>query len=635
MKLVKTKGKDPTYYGQVGVRIGKKTTTHNEKYFGKHSELLKEHPDPEAYVRAQIAQWNAEHKRRDTADFRINYDDKIDYVDNEEGESTALNIGYFYIQDILKDLQLKKYMDKNYSDYEFEYNAYDILRFLIYDRILYPESKLAFSKRLSTFYEQPDFQYHDILRFMDVLVDKNNEKTLLEWCYKKSTNIVSRDLTVVYCDCTNFYCETEHADPTTVIPDTGEIIEGLRRFGISKEHRPNPQVEVGLFTDGSGIPLSYCVEPGNTAECTTVIPLENEICRMLQDEADFIYCADSSLGTYSIRKFNSMGGRKFVVTQSIKELKKPLQDAVFNDYDYRLLSSDKPIKIKTLENLNHDSEGYDELYDDIAYKVIPADNVCDLGAYDIQTDENGNYMKDSNGEYILIKKKELIKQYLIITYSKKLRDYQRSVREGQIERAQQLIKNSKNPLDIKKSANDAKRFIRTVTTNKKGEKTVTKCEIDWKRISEEEKYDGYYCIATNLDCSGKLAPITARKALDISKGRNRIEYCFRMMKSNFNTRPIFHHKKERIRAHILICFLALLVERLLEAKLDEMNCHATTGKLIAAMEVMKVNEDKGNYTSIFKGGRIMQSLEKMSGLQLDHKYYRCAELNRRIRHLLT
>ncbi|MCD8203389.1 MAG: hypothetical protein LUD48_07090 [Prevotella sp.] len=355
MKIYVSKAKDPSYYGQVGIRVGKKVSSMNVIYFGKHSELLKEHDDPRAYVKSEIAKWNEENKNRRFFDVKYNLDEKVENVDNEEGESTETNVGYFYLQYIMKDLKLKEYTTTHYKDYEFEYDAFDILRFLVYDRIIDPDSKLAESKELNCYYGNFDFGYYDILRFMDVLVgdeDHKNEESYLKWLYKKSNKIVKRDLTTLYFDGTNFYCETDGPDQYFVDPDTGEILalpRPMRRYGISKEHRPNPIVQMGLFTDTDGIPITMCLSPGNTAECTTAIPLEEQVCDMLQDDkTDFVYCADGSLGTYNIRKFNSMGGRHFVVSQSCKELKDVFKKALFNDYDYRLLSDDTPITIAEL-----------------------------------------------------------------------------------------------------------------------------------------------------------------------------------------------------------------------------------------------------------------------------------------------
>ncbi|MCD8203388.1 MAG: hypothetical protein LUD48_07085 [Prevotella sp.] len=236
-------------------------------------------------------------------------------------------------------------------------------------------------------------------------------------------------------------------------------------------------------------------------------------------------------------------------------------------------------------------------------------------------------MKDKDGNFIKIKTKDKIDQYLIMTFSRKLQAYQRAVRAGQIERAKQLIATTPNPEDIKKTPNDIRRFIKTVRTNSKGETVKVNYVIDEQRIIDEEKYDGYSCIATNLVCSVK-------KIVEISHRRYKIEYCFRIMKHNLKSRPIYHRLEKRIRAHFLICYTALLVERLLEVKLDQIGCHVTPDNLQKTLKLMTVNEDKGMYTATYKAGKVMRSLEKLTGLGLDYKYNFASTLNRRIRPLL-
>uniref|UniRef100_UPI0035E44616 IS1634 family transposase n=1 Tax=Ruminiclostridium cellobioparum TaxID=29355 RepID=UPI0035E44616 len=241
-----------------------------------------------------------------------------------------------------------------------------------------------------------------------------------------------RDTSVCYFDCTNYYFEIESSDDDYIDEVTGEIIKGLRKYGPSKEHRPNPLVEMGLFMDAHGIPISMCINSGSDNEQTCAIPLEQKITRML-DGKRFIYCADAGLGSFNIRKFNSMGGRAFIVTQSIKKLSSALKEAVFNDYDYRLLSTDKPVTIKQLKSFDKTDKTNLSLYMDKAYKIIQADKAIDLGLYEEQELKNGKTRK--------VKSKALLKQKIIITFSRKMMEYQRHIRNKQIERAKKLLKN--------------------------------------------------------------------------------------------------------------------------------------------------------------------------------------------------
>ena len=335
--------KDPTYYGQQGFRNGKKVTSKNIINFGKHSELLKITDDPEAYVREEIRKWNEEYRSgRVEYTLSADFNQRVPHTDNPSSSSVWLNIGYFFLQNLMKGLRLKDFFRQKTEGRKITFDCYTISRFLTYARILDPLSKYATWHKLDTYYEQPDFDYQHILRFMDLL--EENYDDYLAWLFKHSNTIVKRETSVLYYDCSNFYFESERPDEDVIDEVTGEILKGMRQYGFSKEHRPNPIVEMGLFMDSRGIPITMCLHPGNTSEQLTAIPLERDVMKMLPG-AKFIYCADAGLGSYNIRKFNSMGGRAFIVTQSIKKMSNVLKQSVFNDYDYRLLSNDKPVTI--------------------------------------------------------------------------------------------------------------------------------------------------------------------------------------------------------------------------------------------------------------------------------------------------
>ena len=444
--------KDPTYYAQHGIRNGKKTTTRNVRNFGKHSELLKITVDPLAYVNEELKKMNEEYRiGKLEINFTVDFNEKVKKTTCEASASEYKNIGYFILQYIMKGLNLKKFFMQNILDRKVTYDSFTILRFLIYARILYPGSKLLTWSKLEDYYEQPEFDYQHILRFMDLLEEHYDD--YLSWLYKNSNSILKRDSSVIYYDCTNFYCECEQPDEDVVDEVTGEVIEGLRKFGVSKEHRPNPIVEMGLFMDKQGIPITMGIHPGNTSEQVTAIPLEKEVVKML-DGAKFIYCADAGLGSYNIRKFNSMGGRAFIVTQSIKKLNNILKKAVFNDFDYHLLSNDSAITIKEMKTFDRYLDKNLHLYNDYAYKVVIADKAIDLGLREDVVLENGSTKSR--------KAKGLLKQRIIITFSRKMMEYQRTVRNRQIERAKALL-NKKDPEEIKKGPNDVKRFMKRIS----------------------------------------------------------------------------------------------------------------------------------------------------------------------------
>ena len=610
--------KDPTYYGQQGFRNGKKVTSKNVKKFGKHSELLKITDDPLSYVKEEIRKMNEEYRvGRVSFDLTADFNEKVRSCDDEASSPTWVNTGYFFLQYIMKDLKLKKFFKQMADGRKFTFDCYTVSRFLTYARILDPASKFATWGRLSSYYERPSFDYQHILRFMDLLAD--NYEGYLAWLYKNSSSIVKRDTSVLYYDCTNFYCECEQPDEDIVDEVTGEVINGLRKFGLCKEHRPNPIVEMGLFMDSRGIPITMCLHPGNTSEQLTAVPLEKEVLKMLEG-AKFIYCADAGLGSYNIRKFNSMGGRAFIVTQSVKKLSDTLKQAVFNDFEYRLLSSDRPVSIREMKAFDKHDENNLGLYNDSAYKVITANKALDLGLYEEKVLKNGRIKK--------VKATGVLEQRVIVTFSRKMMEYQRAVRSRQIERAKKLLE-LKDPEEIRKGPNDVKRFLKRISRTKSGEDAKVEYQLDQKKIDEEEKYDGYYAVATNLQDS-------AKDILAVSHKRYQIEDCFRIMKTNFSGRPINHRLPERIRAHFLICYTALLVYRLLEAKLDDQGTHVTTDNLISTLKNMNVtNIHDVEYMALYTGSRTLEALTRMTSLGLDRLHYRPKDLNGTIKKFLT
>ena len=609
--------KDPTYYGQQGFRNGKKVTSKNIMNFGKHSELLKITDDPEAYVREEIRKWNEEYRSgRVEYTLSADFNQRIPHTDASASSSTWRNIGYFFLQDLMKGLRLKDFFRQKTEGRKITFDCYTISRFLTYARILDPLSKHATWHKLDTYYEQPDFDYQHILRFMDLLEEHYDD--YLAWLFKQSNTIVKRDTSVLYYDCTNFYFESEQPDEDIIDEVTGEILKGMRQYGFCKEHRPNPIVEMGLFMDSRGIPITMCLHPGNTSEQLTAIPLEKEVRKMMPD-AKFIYCADAGLGSYNIRKFNSMGGRAFIVTQSIKKMSDILKKAVFNDYDYRRLSTDEPVTINAMKNFDRFDDKNLKLYNDFAYKVVEADKVLDLGLYEDVTLKNGRTVKR--------KAKGLLKQRIIITFSRKVMEYQRTVRSRQIERAKKLLE-LRDPEEIKKGSNDVKRFLKRTAKTKSGEDAVVEYILDKDKIAEEEKYDGYYAVATNL-----MDP--AKDILAVSNKRCQIEECFRIMKTNFDGRPVNHRLRERIRAHFLICYTALLVYRLLEAQLDDKGTHITTENLITTLKNMNVaNVHDIEYMALYNGSKALDALVRLTTLPLDRLHYKPKQLNSMIKKFL-
>lgn len=597
--------KDPTYYIQQGFRNGKKTTTKNIKRLGKHSELLLITDDPLEYAKNEVKKMNEEYRSgRSEFIVTMDFNERIPSTDSPCSNSTSLNIGYLYLKNIYAKLNLSDFFKSVSSDRKITYDCNKICQFLTYARILDPASKYGTYDKLDTYYEKPQVEYQHMIRFLDIL-DRNSDK-YLKHLFDNSENIVKRDTSVMYYDCTNYFFETEKPDEEIVDEVTGEIILGLRQFGISKENKTSPIVEMGLIMDSRGIPISMCIHPGNTNEQLTAVPLEKEVIKMTGNKK-FIYCADAGLGSYNIRKFNDMGGRAYIVTQSVKKLGQEIKDIVFNDSNYRLLSNDDAITLKEMRTFNKKDANNLSLYNDFAYKVIPANTAMDTGLYEEKVYKNGRTKK--------VKAKGTLHQYIIVTFSRKMMEYQRTIRERQLERAKKLLR-LKDPEKIKKGPNDIRRFLKNTSSD------TANYVLDMDKIHEEEKYDGFYAVATNLDDS-------AKDILAVAQNRYKIEDCFRIMKTNFDARPVFLRKPERIRAHFLICYTALLIYRLMECKLDDNLTHVTTSNLIKTLRNMNVvNMDDMYYKSIYSGSQALDALERCFELQLNRKYYKPSDLNK-------
>lgn len=607
------KSKNPTYFIQQGIRNGKKTTTRNVKVIGKHNDLLKITDDPLQYAKDMVKAYNDDIKNNKIKiNISIDFDKQLSSSD-KISKSLNINIGYLYLQKIYHDLKIRDFFDDIVSRTKITYDVNEINRFVTFDRILEPRSKLGTFKHLDSYFETPDIQYHNILKHHSLLAE--NFDDYIGHLFTNSNNIVKRDTSVCYFDCTNYYFEIEEPDEDDYDDVTGELISlGLRKYGISKQHQPAPLVQMGLFMDGAGIPISMCINPGNQNEQVCATATEEKMLRTFTNKK-LIYCADAGLGSLDIRKFNSFGNRAFIVTQSIKKLSDTLKEAVFNDFEYKLLSNNKVISIEEMKSFDKKDKNNLNLYNDHAYKVIPADKLVDLGLEEIYTTKTGKTRKR--------KAKGTLNQYVIITFSRKMMEYQRKIRNKQIERAKKLIRNDRVE-DLKKNQNDPKRFIM------KAENKKDTYIINEELIKEEEKYDGYYAIATNLD-----AIKDAKEIFEINSQRYKIEDCFRVLKTYFKARPVNHRREDRIIGHFMVCYTALLIYRLLEVKLKQHNYHFTTGEIIENLKNMNVvNNHDIYYQSTYSGSELCNALNEVFGLELNKEYYQPKVLRKKIKKIL-
>lgn len=566
MRLGWTTGKySITYRAVKTVRINGKNKTQIVKSFGSEKYICETYgvTDAKAWAREQVRLMN-EAEREDSAKFNIGLCAGTDLVMNEQ---RRFNGGYLFLQDIYYGLGLDKICRAIAGRHTFGYDLNNILSRLIYTRILFPSSKKSSFEESRRFLEQPSFQLHDIYRALSVIAEESDY--IQSRLFKNSASIQKRNTQVIYYDCTNFYFETDAA-------------EDDKQFGKSKENRPLPIVGMGLFMDMDGIPISFSIYPGNRNEQMTLIPLEEKMLSGF-DMSKFIVCTDAGLSSATNRAFNSYDGydgtRGYITTQPIKTLKKFLQNWCLAD-DGWFLDGDKSGKKYKISELD-DKEDKDKIF----YKTrwIKEEGI-------IHTD---------NGD-----KKETIEQKLIVSYSIKYRSFQRRVREGQIERAEKLVEDGYTSAG-KKKQNDPKRFIKTDYATKDGEVAeISASCIDRSVIEAEEKYDGFYAVCTNLDES-------VSNVVKANRRRWEIEECFRIMKTDFEARPVYLKRQDRITAHFITCFIALIVYRYLEKKL---NNKYTIDQILPALQEMDFIKYEGKgYQPVYTRTELTDALHEAFG----------------------
>lgn len=470
--------------------------------------------------------------------------------------------GYLFLQAIYYELGMNKVCRKIRDKHNYKYDLNAILSDLIYTRILEPDSKRSSFKAAKKFLEPPKYELHDVYRALNILAEECD--FIQAEAYKNSHLVTKRSDKILYYDCTNYYFEIEQED-------------GDKKYGKSKEHRPNPIIQMGLFTDGDGIPLAFSLFPGNRNEQTSLKPLEKKV---LQDFGceKFVYCSDAGLASESIREFNHMGKRAFIVTQSIKKLPKEEREWALNRKDFFRVSDNAKIDINKLS---------DEEKTGLFYKDAP---------------------------YTTAK----LHQRLIITYSPKYAAYQKSIREKQIDRAKKMIETG-NTKKQRKNPNDPARFIEKTSVTGDGEIAEKDIwELNLEKISEEEKYDGLYAICTDL-LDDEVGDI-----LRVSEGRWQIESCFRIMKTDFSARPVYIRNGERIKAHFLVCFLALLIFRLLEKKLGK---KYTCEEILDTLKDMNFADlEEQGFIPLYSREKITDALHDACGFRTDYQFITKAKM---------
>lgn len=535
-----------------------KTSSRIYRKLGKFNDLLAQFDGDKDKMMA----WAKEEAAKDTAAYN-KQKEKVSVQFSPAAripldEERSFNAGYLFLQKLCSELRIDNICRNIRNRHRFTYDLHAILTDLIYARILSPSSKMSSYSYCQSLLEPPRYSLQNVYRALSVMAQEADY--IQEELYRDSNFIHDRNTKILYYDCTNYYFETEEES-------------GYRKYGKSKEHRPNPIVTMGLFMDADGLPLAFDIYPGNQNEQLTLRPLENKVIRDF-DCSEFIFCSDAGLGSVRNRFLNSFGNRSYVITHSLKKMKKEDREIALKPTQFRLPGSDKMIDLRTLDETD------ENVFDSVYYKEIP-----------IVTGD--------------------MDETLIVTYSPKYKNYQRKIRARQIERAEKMIESGKNRRG--KNPNDPARFIRKTSVTGDGEiaeKAIY--ELDPKRIMEEEMYDGFYAVITNLEDD-------PAEVIKINRRRWEIEENFRIMKSEFEARPVYVQRDDRIKAHFLTCYISLLVYRLLEKKLDEKYTCSQILETLRGMQMTLLSKESG-YIPSYKRTKLTDKLHSIFGFRTDFEF---------------
>ena len=561
VSITGNKGNQDVYIKQSYRKDNGKTSSRIYKKLGKYNTLLEQFSGNEK----ELMDWAKKEAEKET----LAYNQQKEKVSLSLSplaripldEERVFNIGYLFLQKICSELRMDNICRNIRNHHKFSYDFQAILTDLIYTRILAPSSKLSSYKYCHSLLEPPKYSLQDLYRALSVLAEESD--FIQEELYKNSNFIHSRNSKILYYDCTNYYFETEAED-------------GIKKYGKSKEHRPNPIITMGLFMDADRIPLAFDIFPGNQNEQLTLKPLEKKVIKDFNC-SEFVFCSDAGLGGKSNRFLNSFGNRSYVITYSLKKMKKEERELALLPTQFKVPGSNKLIDLRTLD------ESDPKVYNTIYYKEYP------LVTGDMD-------------------------ETVIITYSPKYKAYQSKIRNAQIDRAKKMIQSS-DKTRKGKGSNDPARFIQRTSVTEDGEIAQKNIyQLDEAKILEESMYDGFYAVVTNLE--GDI-----REIININKQRWEIEENFRIMKSEFEARPVFVRREDRIKAHFLTCFISLLVYRLLEKKLGEEFTCSQILETLRNMNVTLLSKDSG-YIPSYKRTKITDKLHSSFGFRTDYEFIR-------------
>ena len=562
-----------------GYRINGKTKHKVIQKYGYYDVLENEYGDADKYLNSELEKLKKEFITKITATFDTTKENTFD--------DDTFNIGYAYLKNIFQELDINTVLkNKQYSS-NIEYSLSKACELLTYSRILNPGSVKYTHEHKNEFFEPFDLSLDDLYRSLKLLLDCKEE--IFKTIWDNTKDKYNRDASTSYYDCTNYYFEIEYDDEDT-LNDKGEVIKkGLRKRGPEKNHRPDPIVEMGLLLDKQGFPISYNLFSGNTSEKETLIPeihkikSRHNIDKVIVVADRGLNCSDNMIKTAGIDldKENRDG---YVYGQSVRGADQEFKDWILNG-DYII---DKII----------DNDGNEIIFKHKS-RIYPKKMY--ITREDKGLTKNGNKKKQS----ITVDQKQMV------YYSQKYADKQKRDRQMVIDKAKDLIKNP--GAYTKATSYGAAGYINNIKFDKEtgNISNATELSLNEDKINEDEKYDGYYSIVTSEE------HLTDLELRNIYKGLSKIEETFKITKSEFNARPINVRLEEHIDAHFLICFIGLVIIRILQ---KEINNKYSIKNLLEKMKNFKCTHETGNLYKFIGYKQEIQYLNRKFELNLDMKY---------------
>lgn len=578
-----------------------KSTTRRVETLGSEEEIEEKYgcSDGLEWAKAYVSRLNEEKRNsKEKIKIELSPSERIN-----PGEQVSYDCGDLLLLPLYNRLGLPKVCEGILSGRKVKYNLNEILEALVMLRLLCPCSKLSSYGLGKKRIRKMTCDLEDIYRALSLLSSHIDDIQAAVW--ENSQKIVRRDTRVVYYDCTNYYFEIEDDDPIGKDMRHPKRPEGIRRRGKSKENRPNPIVQMGLLMDADGIPLSFIIFPGNESEQPSLQKIEEMIADKFSLN-EFIISTDAGLSSEDNRRYNMTEGREYIAVQSLPKLSEADQRMALDPHGWHIAFRDRSLEPICPEDPDRDTFNLDEV--------------------DLNAERHTKFYKEIIvNKAIGGKKSSARPERVIVTYSHDFALYLRHKREERIKVAKKIIKNKQ--VKSRQSQQDPRHYVSTVYATKDGEEAERiSMSLNTKVIEDEARFDGFYAYGTSLD----------DEAVDVLRARSfhhEIEHLFRTTKSFLDARPVYLQRSDRIRSHFLICFISMVILKMLQKQLDMPE--VSIDRLINTIRGFKLGYIRGaGYIPLFERDELTDKLQEINGICIDTQVVKTKDLNSIYRNML-